>query len=414
MTNPTAQPLKNRETSYVSHMRSQSFVVVGGGIVGSSIALELAKAGKDVALVEKEGGLARHQTGRNSGVIHAGPYYKPGSLKARLCARGNRSMVRFAEEHGIPFEVTGKLLLGTGAKDVERLVAIAERAMANKVDAELIGPERIRELEPNAKGLSALHVKSTGIIDYGVATRKLAELSEQKGAELVLNAEVLGIKSSGNEIIVEHSQGVSRGTMLINAAGLHSDRIAAMAGVEPSLRIIPFRGEYFELSQEASKKVKGLIYPVPDPALPFLGVHFTKMIGGGVHAGPNAVLALAREGYSWGAVNIRDVWSTLSYPGFARLAVQNVFTGIQELVRSLSPSLFARDLSKLVPGIRPKDLVRAEAGVRAQAVGKDGKLVDDFVIQRTKNQVHILNAPSPAATASLAIAEYIVSSLKQD
>ena len=388
--------------------------MVGGGIVGSSIALELAKAGREVALVEKEGGLASHQTGRNSGVIHAGPYYKPGSLKARLCAEGNRSMVKFAKEHGIPFEVTGKLLLGTRAKDVERLAAISERAVANKVDAELIGPERIRELEPNAKGLSALHVKATGIIDYGAVTRKLGELSEQKGAELVLNAEVLGIKSSGNEIIVEHSQGVSRGTMLINAAGLHSDRIAAIAGVEPSLRIIPFRGEYFELSQEASKKVKGLIYPVPNPALPFLGVHFTKMIGGGVHAGPNAVLALAREGYSWGAVNIRDVWSTLSYPGFARLAVQNVFTGIQEVVRSLSPSLFARDLSKLVPGIRPKDLVRAEAGVRAQAVGKDGKLVDDFVIQRTKNQVHILNAPSPAATASLAIAEYIVSSLEQD
>jgi (S)-2-hydroxyglutarate dehydrogenase len=202
--------------------------------------------------------------------------------------------------------------------------------------------------------------------------------------------------------------------MLINAAGLHSDRIATMAGVEPSLRIIPFRGEYFELSEEASKKVKGLIYPVPDPALPFLGVHFTKMIGGGVHAGPNAVLALAREGYSWGAINLRDVWSTLSYPGFARLAAQNLSTGVQEVIRSLSPTLFARDLSKLVPGIRPNDLIRADAGVRAQAVGKDGKLVDDFVIQRTENQVHILNAPSPAATASLAIAKHIVRSLEQE
>ena len=395
-------------------MQSKSFVIVGGGIVGSSIALELAKTGRRVTLIEKEGGLATHQTGRNSGVIHAGPYYKPGSLKAQLCTEGNRSMVKFAEEHEIPFEVTGKLLLGTKAKDVERLTAIAERAAANKVDAELIGPEQIRELEPFASGLSALHVKATGIIDYQAVTRKLAELSRLNGAEVLLNGEVLGITSSRNEIVVEHSQGVSRGAMLINAAGLHSDRIARMAGVEPSLRIIPFRGEYFELSEEASKKVKGLIYPVPDPALPFLGVHFTKMIGGGVHAGPNAVLALAREGYSWGAINLRDVWSTLSYPGFARLAAQNLSTGVQEVIRSLSPTLFARDLSKLVPGIRPQDLIRADAGVRAQAVGKDGKLVDDFVIQRTQNQVHILNAPSPAATASLAIAQHIVRSLEQE
>jgi L-2-hydroxyglutarate oxidase len=395
-------------------MQSESFVVVGGGIVGSSIALELAKTGRRVTLIEKEGSLAAHQTGRNSGVIHAGPYYKPGSLKAQLCTEGNRSMVKFAEEHEIPFEVTGKLLLGTKAKDVERLAAIAERAAANKVDAELIGPEQIRELEPFASGLSALHVKATGIVDYKAVTRKLAELSQLNGAELLLNAEVLGITSSRNEIVVEHSQGVSRGAMLINAAGLHSDRIATMAGVAPSLRIIPFRGEYFELSEEASKKVKGLIYPVPNPALPFLGVHFTKMIGGGVHAGPNAVLALAREGYSWGAINLRDVWSTLSYPGFARLAAQNLSTGVQEVIRSLSPTLFARDLSKLVPGIGPQDLIRADAGVRAQAVGRDGKLVDDFVIQRTQNQVHILNAPSPAATASLAIAQHIVRSLEQE
>jgi L-2-hydroxyglutarate oxidase len=389
-------------------------LVVGGGIVGLSIAHELTRTHKRVAVIEKEARLAAHQTGRNSGVIHAGPYYKPGSLKAQLCTEGNRSMVKFAEEHDIPFEVTGKLLLGTKPKGVERLTAIAERAAANKVDAELIGPDHIRALEPFARGLSALHVKSTGIIDYGAVTRKLAELSELKGAELLLNAEVLGITSSSNEVIVEHSQGVSKGALLINAAGLHSDRIAAMAGVEPSLRIIPFRGEYFELSEEASKKVKGLIYPVPDPALPFLGVHLTKMIGGGVHAGPNAVLALAREGYSWGAINIRDVWSTLSYPGFARLAAQNLSTGVQEVIRSLSPTLFARDLSKLVPGIGPQDLIRADAGVRAQAVGKDGKLVEDFVIQRTENQVHILNAPSPAATASLAIAKHIVHSLEQE
>ena len=395
-------------------MQSKSVVVVGGGIVGSAIGFELAKTGRRVTIIEKESVLAAHQTGRNSGVIHAGPYYKPGSLKAQLCTEGNRSMVKFAQKYEIPFEVTGKLLLGTKPRDVMRLTAIAERAAANKVETALIGPERIRELEPYASGLAALHVKATGIIDYGAATRKLAELSERKGAEVLVNAEVLGITSSANEIIVEHSQGISRGAILINAAGLHSDRIATMAGVEPSLRIIPFRGEYFELSEEASKRVKGLIYPVPDPALPFLGVHFTKMIGGGVHAGPNAVLALAREGYSWDAINMRDVWSTLSYPGFARLAAQNLSTGIQEIIQSLSPTLFARDLSRLVPGIGPQDLIRADAGVRAQAVGKNGKLVDDFVIQRAQNQVHILNAPSPAATASLAIAQHIVRSLEQD
>lgn len=395
-------------------MQSKSVVVVGGGIVGLSIGLELSKAGRSVTLIEKEAHLASHQTGRNSGVIHAGPYYKPGSLKAQLCTEGNRSMVEFAREHGIPFKATGKLLLGTKPAETERLLEIATRAAANKVDAELIGPERIRELEPFASGLSGIHVKATGIIDYGAVARKLGKLSEQNGAEVLLNAEVFAIKSSGNEIIVEHSQGVSKGAILINAAGLHSDRIATMAGVKPSLRIIPFRGEYFELSEEASKKVKGLIYPVPDPALPFLGVHLTKMIGGGVHAGPNAVLALAREGYSWGSINMRDVWSTLRYPGFARLAAQNLSTGIQEVVRSLSPALFARDLSRLVPGIESKDLVRADSGVRAQAVDKSGKLVDDFVIQRTKNQVHILNAPSPAATASLAIAKHIVRILEQD
>jgi len=414
LNNTKAQPGKNRETSYVSSMQSKSVVVVGGGIVGSAIGFELAKTGRRVTIIEKESVLAAHQTGRNSGVIHAGPYYKPGSLKAQLCTEGNRSMVKFAQKYEIPFEVTGKLLLGTKPRDVMRLTAIAERAAANKVETALIGPERIRELEPYASGLAALHVKATGIIDYGAATRKLAELSERKGAEVLVNAEVLGITSSANEIIVEHSQGISRGAILINAAGLHSDRIATMAGVEPSLRIIPFRGEYFELSEEASKRVKGLIYPVPDPALPFLGVHFTKMIGGGVHAGPNAVLALAREGYSWDAINMRDVWSTLSYPGFARLAAQNLSTGIQEIIQSLSPTLFARDLSRLVPGIGPQDLIRADAGVRAQAVGKNGKLVDDFVIQRAQNQVHILNAPSPAATASLAIAQHIVRSLEQD
>ena len=395
-------------------MNNRSAIIIGGGIVGLAIAQELSARGLSLTLIEKEIGFGLHQTGRNSGVIHAGPYYAPGSLKARLCTTGNQLMVEFAKDHNIAHEITGKLLLATTQQEVERLQALATRAQANRVPSEIISRDRIEELEPFAAGISALHVKTTGIINYGAVAQKLATLSERNGAELVLGSTVTGIRALNDTVTVEHSKGIHTASLLINAAGLFSDRLAVMAGVTPHVRIIPFRGEYFELKPELVNRVNGLIYPVPNPDLPFLGVHLTKMIGGGVHAGPNAVLALAREGYSWGSLNMRDVWSTLSYPGFARLAAQNLSTGVQEVIRSLSPALFAHDLSKLVPGIRPEDLIRADAGVRAQAVGKDGKLVDDFVIQRTKNQVHILNAPSPAATASLAIAEYIVSSLKQD
>jgi (S)-2-hydroxyglutarate dehydrogenase len=395
-------------------MGHRSAIIVGGGIVGLAIARELSASGRSVTLLEKESDFGSHQTGRNSGVIHAGPYYTPGSLKAELCTHGNRSMVEFAKEHDIAHEITGKLLLATTEQEVARLDNLATRAQANGVPSEIISRDRIKELEPFAEGLTALHVKTTGIIDYGTVARKLATLSEKNGAELLVNSSVRGIRASSDSVTVEHTNGSHTASLLINAAGLYSDRLAVMAGITPNVRIIPFRGEYFELKPELAHMVTGLIYPVPDPALPFLGVHFTKMIGGGVHAGPNAVLAMAREGYSWSAINIGDVWSTLSYPGFARLAAQNLSTGIQEVIRSLSPSLFARDLSKLVPGVGPKDLVRADAGVRAQAVGRDGKLVDDFVIQRTKNQVHILNAPSPAATASLAIARYIVRSLEKE
>ena len=395
-------------------IKDRSAIVVGGGIVGLAIAQELSAVGVSVTLFEKEGGFALHQTGRNSGVIHAGPYYAPGSLKAKLCTQGNQLMVEFAKHHEIAHEITGKLLLATNQPEVDRLQALAGRARANGVPSEVISQDRIKELEPFAAGISALHVKTTGIINYATVAQKLATLSEKNGAELVLSSTVTGVRASNDSVTVEHSKGTHTASLLINTAGLFSDRLAVMAGVNPNVRIIPFRGEYFELRPELANRVNGLIYPVPNPELPFLGVHLTKMIGGGVHAGPNAVLALAREGYSWGEINMRDVWSILSYPGFARLAAQNVSTGIQEVVRSLSPALFARDLSRLVPGIESKDLVRADSGVRAQAVDKRGKLVDDFVIQRTKNQVHILNAPSPAATASLAIAKHIVRNLEQD
>jgi len=395
-------------------MTNNTVVIIGGGIVGLAIARELASQGRSVTLLEKEDDFARHQTGRNSGVIHAGPYYTPGSLKATLCTEGNRLMTEFAEEHSIPHQVTGKLLIATNQEEISRLDALAEKAKANGVPSEIVSASRIKELEPHAAGRAALHVKNTGIIDYGLVSKKLAEIATQNGAEMVRGAEVKKIHSSNGRTVVEHTQGSHTADLLINAAGLHSDRIARMAGINPEVRIVPFRGEYFELAPAVSDKVRGLVYPVPDPRLPFLGVHLTKMISGGVHAGPNAVLALAREGYTWGDINFRDIWETLSYPGFARLALGNIPTGISELVRSLSPALFARDLSKLTPGITAEHLIKSESGVRAQAINRSGKLVDDFVIQEADRQIHILNAPSPAATASIAIARFLVSRLPTD
>ena len=392
-------------------MKSTDFIVIGGGIVGLAIARDLASNGRSVTVIEKEASWGSHQTGRNSGVIHAGPYYKPGSLKASLCVEGNRLMVDFAKEHGIPFKVTGKLLLATSKIEEERLSSLASKAKANNVPAELIGKSQVQELEPHAAGIAALHVKSTGIIDYGLVAKKLASQVEQQSGEMILGSKARTIREENNKIVVEHELGISRGTVLINAAGLHSDSIAKLAGVRPQLRIIPFRGEYFELTPEKRHLVNGLIYPVPDPALPFLGVHLTRMINGDVHAGPNAVLALAKEGYTWSDVNLSETLSSILYPGFQRLALRNIGTGAMEIMRSLSKERFARDLRRLVPSIQAEDLVIAPSGVRAQAVDQKGKLVDDFVIETRKNQVHILNAPSPAATASLAIALYVTSKL---
>ena len=392
-------------------MKSTDFIVIGGGIVGLAIARDLASNGRSVTVIEKEASWGSHQTGRNSGVIHAGPYYKPGSLKASLCVEGNRLMVDFAKEHGIPFKVTGKLLLATSKIEEERLSSLASKAKANNVPAELIGKSQVQELEPHAAGIAALHVKSTGIIDYGLVAKKLASQVEQQSGEMILGSKARTIREENNKIVVEHELGISRGTVLINAAGLHRDSIAKLAGVRPQLRIIPFRGEYFELTPEKRHLVNGLIYPVPDPALPFLGVHLTRMINGDVHAGPNAVLALAKEGYTWSDVNLSETLSSILYPGFQRLALRNIGTGAMEIMRSLSKERFARDLRRLVPSIQAEDLVVAPSGVRAQAVDRKGKLVDDFVIETRKNQVHILNAPSPAATASLAIALYVTSKL---
>lgn len=389
-------------------MSERSLVIVGGGIVGLAVANEASSLGYKVTVIEKEKDWALHQTGRNSGVIHAGPYYAPGSFKAKLCTAGNRSMYAFAKKHDIPYENTGKLIVATDLLEIPRLEFIAQRAKENNVPSSLISSSEAKEIEPFVNTVGALFVKTTGIIDYGAVSRKLAELSEKQGANLILGTEVKEIKNTKSGVNVIHSQGTVEANYLINCAGLYSDKVAKIAGIKPQARIIPFRGEYFELSPELEYKVNGLIYPVPDPSLPFLGVHLTKMISGGVHAGPNAVTALSREGYSWRDIKFNESIPDLLSPEFIKLASRNVGVGISEVLRSFSKKRFAKSLSKLVPGIEADDLMPSKSGVRAQAVGPDGKLIDDFLFVEAENQLHVLNAPSPAATSSLEIAKYIV------
>lgn len=392
-------------------MPSTSAVIVGGGIVGLAVAERLSALGTRVTLLEKERGWARHQTGHNSGVIHAGPYYRPGSLKAMLCTAGNRSMVAFAEEQGIPHEVCGKLIVAVDASEQGRLAALHERAIRNGIDVRMLSAGEAREFEPNVSAVSALRVESTGIIDYAVVGHRLARLAEMNGAELILNAPVESIEVRDGGVSVDY--GIGRGVfdVLINCAGLHADRVARLAGVTPAVRIIPFRGEYYRLAPGSRGLVNGLIYPVPDPSLPFLGVHLTRGIDGVVHAGPNAVLALAREGYRWSTFNLRDSFEAITYPGFLRMARHNMATGAREIARSFSTRSFARSLARLVPAITIDDIEPAGAGVRAQAVLRDGTLADDFIISLATRQVHVLNAPSPAATGALEIAKHIVAAV---
>lgn len=388
-------------------MSPKTVTIIGGGIVGLALAERFTSDGLTVTLLEKEERWAAHQTGHNSGVIHAGPYYKSGSLKATMCLAGNRSMKEFASEYGVPYETPGKLIVATTEAEVGRLDALAARAAANGVDCRLISIHEARDYEPNLGGLKALRVEDTGIIDYTAVAEKLAELAVGRGAELILGAKVRAIHGTDDGVTVEHERGSVTSDLLVNAAGLQSDVVARLAGFSPEVRIVPFRGEYYELAPERRELVKGLIYPVPDPEMPFLGVHLTRMIDGSVHAGPNAVLALAREGYRWTTVSVPDLVGTLTFPGFLRFASGFVGVGTREILRSFSPRRFARDLARLVPQITTDDIVPSGAGVRAQAFSRDGKLVDDFVIQKTQNQIHILNAPSPAATSSLEIARYV-------
>ncbi|MCY0924944.1 L-2-hydroxyglutarate oxidase [Streptomyces sp. H27-H1] len=380
-------------------------LVIGGGIVGLSTAHALAglAPGTRVVVLEKEDGPARHQTGRNSGVIHSGIYYKPGSLKARFAVRGAAEMVKFCAEHGIPHEVTGKLIVATERDELPRLHALVQRGRENGIPVRELGATQIAEYEPQVRGLAAIHVGTTGIVDYGRVSRQLAESS---GAEIVYGGAVELISRRAAGVAVRTSTGlVVRARVLVNCAGLQCDRIARLAGDDPGMRILPFRGEYYDLARP--ELVRGLVYPVPDPAFPFLGVHLTRGIGGGVHVGPNAVPALAREGYGWGVVRPRDLADELAWPGSWRMAARHWRYGAGEVRRSLSKAAFVEAVRRLLPAVRAEDLVPAAAGVRAQAVLRDGTLVDDFLIREGERTVHVLNAPSPAATASLPIGREI-------
>jgi L-2-hydroxyglutarate oxidase len=380
--------------------------VIGGGILGLAVARELTARGDRVTVLEKEDRWAGHQTGHNSNVVHAGLYYQPGSFKARMSVTGNRSIVDFARANDVPVEVCGKLVVATTDAELPGLRALAARAEANGVPAKLISPAEAHAYEPEVACVGALRVESTGIIDFGGICQALVR--HLSGADLRLGTPALAIRP-GRAGGVEIATGtdVVRADALVNCAGLHSDRVARLAGLTPRARIVPFRGEYFTLRPESAHLVRGLIYPVPDPTLPFLGVHLTRMLDGSVHAGPNAVLALRREGYRWRDVSGRDVWETVRFPGLWRLARRYPRTAVEEVVRSLSRRRFATSLARLVPAIGREDLVRAHAGVRAQALLPDGTLVQDFLIETAPNQVHVLNAPSPAATCCLEIAKHV-------
>jgi L-2-hydroxyglutarate oxidase len=396
-------------------MASQyDLTIIGGGILGLATALKLIRAHPSLRLLilEKEAELARHQTGNNSGVIHSGLYYRPGSLKARSCVTGRKELMAFCDDNAIPYEICGKVVVATSEVELPRLEELHRRGIENGLQGlEIIGPERLKELEPHATGIKGLYVPETGIVDYRKVAAVYAEKIRDGGGDIRLSQRVVGILDRPEEIVLQTSGGDYRTKHLINCCGLQSDIVAQMMGgannSEEEHRIIPFRGEYYKIAPERQFLVRNLIYPVPDPTFPFLGVHFTRMARGGVEAGPNAVFAYAREGYRHTDINLSDLWRTISFKGFWAITGKYWQTGFGELYRSLSKSAFVRALQKLLPEIRESDLVPGGAGVRAQAVSASGALVDDFVIKQSRKAIHVLNAPSPGATASLAIGQQI-------
>jgi len=389
--------------------KAYDITIIGGGIVGTATALSILNEKKlNLLLLEAESSLAAHQTGNNSGVIHSGLYYKPGSLKAANCTIGREMMYDFCTEHKIPVDRCGKIVVATSNEEIPALNMLEERGKANGLTGiKRFTAKEIKEYEPHASGIDGLFVPQTGIVDYVAVTNKYAELIHQKGGELKTNAKLTSVKKDGSDLVLLTEQKEYRTKFVVNCAGLQSDRVAKLCGVDPGLMIIPFRGEYYQLRKDKQYLVKNLIYPVPDPQFPFLGVHFTRMINGGVEAGPNAVLAFKREGYKKTDFSLRDILEMKLYPGFWKMAAKYYKMGFQEFRRSFSKELFVKSLQKLIPEIQYDDIVVGGAGVRAQALERDGKLVDDFRIVEAERMVHVLNAPSPAATASLSIGKTI-------
>lgn len=394
-------------------MRAYDYAIIGGGIVGLATALALSRRQPRARLLvlEKERELACHQSGRNSGVIHSGIYYKPGSVKARFARAGNSSMLAFCREHGLRHAQGGKVIVAADPGELARLEYLRARGLENGLEVSRLTPEEVREKEPHVACLGGLFVPTTGVVGYREVCLKYAELIQAAGGTLKTEAAVVRVVKAGAGQVLETAAGDFETRFVLNCAGLQSDRVARLCGVEPGARIVPFRGEYFELRAHRRDLVAGLIYPVPDPSFPFLGVHFTRTIAGQVHAGPNAVLAMAREGYRKAAFNLRDFADTLLYGGFWKMARRHWGAGLAEMYRSLSKRAFVQSLQRLVPEISAADLAPSDAGVRAQALLPDGTLADDFLIVRGPCSLHVCNAPSPAATASLEIGEHIAREL---
>ena len=395
-------------------MKQSDVIIIGGGILGLATAHELSRLHPHLSLtlLEKEEKLAQHQTGHNSGVLHSGIYYRPGSLKAENCREGKRRIEQFCTEEGISHEICGKVIVAVDETELPALENIYQRGVENGILCEMIDSQRLHELEPHVNGIKAIHVPEAGIVDYRQVCARMAEKVESKEEnQIFLASKVVQMSMSGDRVVVSTARGEHEARFVVNCAGLHSDRVTSLTET-PKAKIIPFRGEYFEVIPEAHHLCRNLIYPVPDPSFPFLGVHFTRMIGGGLECGPNAVLAFAREGYTRTNVNWKDLAETLSYPGFLKLSAKYWRTGLGEMWRSFSKGAFVRALQRLVPEIEEHHLEAVPAGIRAQAVTPEGKLVDDFLIQESSRVIHVGNAPSPAATSSLNIGRLIVEKLE--
>ncbi|MDF1745273.1 MAG: L-2-hydroxyglutarate oxidase [Gimesia sp.] len=386
-------------------MKTVDVAIIGGGIVGLATAWRLSQRfpDKSVLVLEKENQVAQHQTGHNSGVLHSGIYYKPGSLRATNCREGKEEMEAFCDAEEIPWDQCGKVIVAVDESEFNALDTIFSRGQQNGVRCEMIDEPRLKELEPHVAGIRAIHVPETGIIDYKQVAERLAQRIQEKDNQVQTGAEVTGIVHHADHITIQTRAGEYSARQVINCSGLFSDRVARMGGSKPNSKIVPFRGEFFTLKPAAQHLCRSLIYPVPNPEFPFLGVHFTKIIQGGVECGPNAVWAFAREGYSNSHINLRDMFESATYPGFLKLAIKYWKTGFKEMWRSLSKPAFVKELQRLVPEIKSEDLETAPAGVRAQALGRDGKIIDDFLIDESDRMINVLNAPSPAATSSLRI-----------